>query len=205
MMDGRVDRLEAALVALAEAQQRTEARVEELAQAQARTEARVEELAQAQRRTEDRLDALIEVVDKLARAVERLQKQVGGLSDMMGGDIEDVAAGVIYATLRRELGWDVGMLNRSWQTWNGEPEEVDVFGPAIDPTRPSVEIWIVGEAKRNLTKGDVRRFARKAERARRRLTGEVFPVCFCYRARPEVQRAVTEAGLRLVFSYGQLV
>jgi len=63
----------------------------------------------------------------------------------------------------------------------------------------------VGEAKHNLTSREVQRFIRQVERARRHLMGEVFPVCFCYRARPEVQKLVREAGLRLVFSYGKLV
>ncbi len=46
---------------------------------------------------------------------------------------------------------------------------------------------------------------RQVERARGHLSGEVFPVCFCYRARPEVQEAVQEAGIRLVFSSGKIV
>ena len=37
------------------------------------------------------------------------------------------------------------------------------------------------------------------------LVGEVFAVCFCYQARPEVQQAIRDAGIRLVFSYGKLV
>ena len=43
------------------------------------------------------------------------------------------------------------------------------------------------------------------EQARRHLVGEVFAVCFCYRARPEVQQRVRDAGIHLVFSYGKLV
>jgi len=49
------------------------------------------------------------------------------------------------------------------------------------------------------------RFARTVEMARRNLEGEIFPVCFCYRARPEVQERIRELGFRLVFSYGELV
>jgi septal ring factor EnvC (AmiA/AmiB activator) len=57
-LEARIDRLEAALLRLTEAQVRTEARLEELAAAQARTEARLEELAAAQARTETRLEEL---------------------------------------------------------------------------------------------------------------------------------------------------
>ncbi|MGA9349754.1 MAG: hypothetical protein WBW48_13250, partial [Anaerolineae bacterium] len=112
---------------------------------------------------------------------------------------------VLHDVLKREFGWQVGVLERKWQTWDGEPEEVNVFGEATDPARPGEVIWIVGEAKHNLTQKEVDRFAGQVERARRHLVGEIFPVCFCYRARPEVQQRVRDAGIRLVFSYGKLV
>ena len=194
----RVGSLEAAMERLAEAQQRTEERVgrleaamERLAEAQQRTEAQVGELAKAQQRTERRL--------------EQLSRQVGGLSDSIGGDIEDVAYIVLHDVLKREFGWEVGVLERSWQTWGKHPEEVNVFGQATHPARPGRAIWIVGEAKHNLTLREVQKFTGQVKRAQQHLIGEVFPVCFCYRARPEVQQAVRDANLRLVFSYGKLV
>jgi hypothetical protein len=63
----------------------------------------------------------------------------------------------------------------------------------------------VGEAKHNLTAGEVKKFTKQLERARQHLSGEIFPVCFCYRARPEVQQMIADAGIRLAFSYGKLV
>ena len=221
----RMDRLEAAVERLAEAQQRTEAQVQALAEAQRRTEERVdrleaaverleaavERLAEAQRRTEERVDRLEAAVERLAeaqsrtqRAVDRLARQVGGLSETVGGDIEDIAYIVLHDVLQREFGWRVGPLQRTWQTWDGRPEEVNLFGQASDPAQPERTIWIVGEAKHNLTLKQVERFARQVERARHHLAGELFPVCFCYRARPEVQERLQELGIRLVFSYGRM-
>jgi predicted nuclease with TOPRIM domain len=208
----RVGRLEAAVERLAEAQARTEERV-------GRLEAAVERLAEAQAHTEERVSRLEAAVERLAEAqrqtsaavrelttgIDHLRKQVGGLSETVGGDIEDIAYIVLHDVLKREFGWQVGVLEREWQTWDGEPEEVNVFGEATDPARPGQVIWIVGEAKHNLTQKEVDRFARQVERARRHLVGEIFPVCFCYRARPEVQQQVHDAGIRLVFSYGKLV
>ena len=201
----RVGGLEAAMERLAQAQSRTEERVggleaamERLAQAQERTEERMEELAQAQGRTEERME-------ELAQAQGRLSRQVGGLSDTIGGDLEDIAYIVLHEVLNRELGWQVEPLERVWRKWGEESEEIDIFGRAKDPSRSEQVIWIVGEAKHNLTKREVERFARQVERARSHLEGEVFPVCFCYRARPEVQEQVLAAGIRLVFSYGKLV
>lgn len=183
---------------LAEAQRRTTEEMKKLAEAQVRTEERVDQLAEAQRQTSA-------AVRELTAGIDRLRKQVGGLSETVGGDIEDIAYIVLHDVLKREFGWQVGVLERKWQTWDGEPEEVNVFGEATDPARPGEVIWIVGEAKHNLTAKEVDRFARQVERARRHLVGEIFPVCFCYRARPEVQQQVCDAGIRLVFSYGKLV
>ncbi|MDR7435388.1 MAG: hypothetical protein QN189_09695 [Armatimonadota bacterium] len=218
-------RLDERFAELVAAQERTEerlgqlaVRVEQLAAAQAKTEERVGQLAEAQARTEERVGQLTVRVDhveialarlaeaqtRTERTVQRLAKQVGGLSETVGGDIEDIAYIVIHDVLGRELGWEVGILERSWQRWDGKVEEINIFGQAKDPAHPERTIWIVGEAKHNLTLREVERFARKVERARRHLTGEIFPVCFCYRARPEVQERLQELGIRLVFSYGRM-
>jgi hypothetical protein len=165
--------------------------VRNLAAAQQELTAAQQELASAQGRTE--------------RALQKLSRQVGGLSDRMGGDLEDLAYIVIHDVLTRELGWRVEVLARSWPEWNGREEEIDLLGRAHDPDRPDATIWIIGEVKFNLTLKDVRRFVKKVAEAKSHLDGELFPVCFCYRARPEVRRAVQEAGFRLVFSYGHMI
>ena len=216
---GDFGELKEVLKRLAEAQARSEQRLEELARAQEKTEVRVGELAEAQAKTEERVGRLEAAVERLAeaqqettvavaelsRGIDQLRKQVGGLSETVGGDIEDIAYIVLHNVLRREFGWQVGALERSWQTWNGEPEEVNVFGEATNPLRPGERIWIVGEAKHNLTAREAERFRGQVERARKHLLGEIFPVCFCYRARPEVQEILEKAGIRLVHSYGKLV
>ncbi len=203
--EDRVGRLEAAVERLAEAQQRTEDRV-------GRLEAAVERLAEAQLRTEDRVGRLEAAVERLAEAqrrtevaLQRLSRQVGGLSETVGGDIEDIAYIVLHDVLQREFGWQVGVLERQWQTWGKEPEEVNILGQARDPSRPDQVIYIVGEAKHNLTAKEVEKFIGQLKRAGDHLEGEIFPVCFCYRARPEVQQKVKDAGIRLVFSYGKIV
>jgi len=117
----------------------------------------VKELAEAQARTE--------------RVLQQLSRQVGGLSDTVGGDIEDIAYIVLHDVLKREFGWQVGVLERSWQTWGRKPEEVNVFGQASDPARPDRVIWIVGEAKRNLSAREVKRFIKQVARAREQSGG----------------------------------
>lgn len=219
-----MDRLEAALVRLAEAQARTEERVGGLEGWMERVEGRMERvegrmdrleialarLAEAQAGTEEAVRQLQETDRQLQetsqqtqRALQQLARRVGGLSETVGGDIEDIAYIVLYDVLQRDFGWQVGVLERTWQQWNGEPEEVNIFGQATDATAPEQVIWIVGEAKHNLTLREVERFALQVERARRHLQGKVFVICFCYRARPEVQARLKMLGIPLLFSYGR--
>jgi exonuclease VII small subunit len=215
----RVGRLEAIVEQLAQAQARGEERmarleavVEELVHAQARMEERVgrleeitAQLAQGQAELREAMKALAEEQVRMQKELRHLAKQVGGLSETLGADLEDLAYIVLHDVLKRELGWDVGPLEHTFHRWNDRLEEINVFGRATDPARPGHVIWIVGEAKYNLTIREVDRFAKLVERARKHLIGEIFPVCFCRRARPEVQEHVRKLGLRLVFSYGRLI
>ena len=177
----------------------------DLAAVQSRMDESLQRLAEAQARTDESLHRLAEAQARTEVALQNLTRQVGGLSETVGGDIEDIAYIVLHDVLKREFGWQVGLLERTWMNLNGQLEEVNVFGSASDPARPDHRIWIFGEAKHNITLKEVERFIRQVERARMHLEGELFPVCFCYRARPEVQQRIRDAGLRLVFSYGKLV
>lgn len=213
----RLGRLEEAVSTLTEgqrqlfeAQARTEARLEQLAAAQARTEATLQATQQAVQHLTQRVDDLSAAmlhltrrVDDLSAAVQQLTRQVGGLSETVGGDIEDIAYIVLHEVLAREFGWQVGVLERTWQEWDGEAEEVNIFGRATDPARVDQTIWIVGEAKHNLTLGQVDRFALQVDRARHHLRGELYAVCFAYRVRPEVRSRLKELGIPLIFSYGR--
>jgi len=183
---------------LADAQQRTEQKVEALAHAQ-------EALANAQTRTESAIQELVAAHKDLEKSHHRLAQQVGGLSDAIGGDIEDMAYALIFRVLSDTFDWQIGDLGRVWHTWDNKPEEVNIFGKATDPARSDATIWIIGEAKHNLTLKELRRFLKQLERARRHLQGEICPICFCYRARPEVQQTAQQAGIYLLFSYGKLL
>jgi predicted nuclease with TOPRIM domain len=213
-------RLEEAVVRLAEAQARTEERMARLEEAQARTEERLARVEESQRRLEEALARLAEAqaqaeerIARLERLMEQMTRQVGALSDVIGGDLEDAAYIVIHDTFTRELGWKVDVLERTFLRWDNHELEVDIMGRAYDPARPKYEIWIVGEAKHNITVGEVERFAKKLPLISEYLTrqGEekkerlIVPVCFCYRARPEVRERIYDLGFHLVFSYGRVI
>jgi hypothetical protein len=173
---------------------------------QHRLEEALARLAEAQAQAEER-------IARLERLMEQMTRQVGALSDVIGGDLEDAAYIVIHDTFTRELGWKVDVLERTFLRWDNHELEVDIMGRAYDPARPKYEIWIVGEAKYNITVGEVERFAKKLPLISEYLTrqGEekkerlIVPVCFCYRARPEVRERIYDLGFHLVFSYGRVI
>ncbi len=197
--------LKAVVKDLAEAQKVTEMRLAELGVAQKASEKRLTRLEEVITELGDTQNRLAKAQEKTEKTVQQLARQVGGLSDVVGGDLEEIAYIVLHDVLKRELGWQVGVLERAWQTWGQEPEEVDIFGQANDPKEPSKTIWIVGEAKHNISIKEVKKFIKQVERAREHLSCEIFPVVFCYRARPEVQQMIIDSGIRLVFSYGKLL
>jgi hypothetical protein len=114
--------LEAAAMARNAGSDRLEEILERLAEAQRRTEMRIGQLTEAQARTEAALQQTQEGLRQMAR-------QVGDLSDAVGGDIEDIAYIVLHDVLTREFGWEVGVLERTWEPWEGEeaPDRHSVF------------------------------------------------------------------------------
>jgi hypothetical protein len=147
-------------------------------------------------------EALAQLAEAQARTEGALQ-ELARRRETLVCEIEEIAYIVLYDVLKREFGWEVGVLERTWQQWNGEPEEINVFGRATDPAQPERTIWIVGEAKHNLTLREVEQFVRQVDRARERLAGEVYAVCFAYRTRPEVRARLQELRIPLLFSYGR--
>ena len=93
MLDARVDRLEAALARLADAQAQTQADLRTLTQ-------RVDQLAEAQRRTEASLNALVEIVRGLVVDVTALKRDVGVLK---GNALERTYRDRAYSYFQRIL------------------------------------------------------------------------------------------------------
>jgi multidrug efflux pump subunit AcrA (membrane-fusion protein) len=79
-LEARIDRLEATLLRLAEAQAHAEERFVRLEEAQARTEARMEELAAAQARTEARMEELAAAQTRMAAAQARTEARMEELA-----------------------------------------------------------------------------------------------------------------------------
>jgi hypothetical protein len=175
-------RTEVRLEELAEAQKRTEARVEELAEAQKRTEARVEELAEAQKRTEMELRSL-------TVSVKNLQKQVGGISHIIGYELEEKFYHFFPQVLKEDFGIDVqGDVERRFILYpDGRDDEINIYG---EGTLDGREIRVIGESKAQIGKGDVRDFERLIKRVKEHLGKETIPILLCYSIHPLVEEFI---------------
>jgi hypothetical protein len=190
-------RTEATVKDLAAAQARTDATVKELAAAQARTDATVKELAAAQARTEAAIERLVEAQMRTEAGLLEVRKALGALSDNVGFGLEELAAIVLPGVLEREAGVQVGGFERRFlQTDEGE-EEIDLFAGG---TRQSERVTVVGEVKSRIYRGEVERFARKAERVARRLPEPIVAVMFGFVVHPSAREAAERLGVRVVAS-----
>ena len=144
--EGRIDRLEQAIIELTEAQRHTEQRLAELTEAQRHTEQKLAELTEAQRQTEQNLSALIKRVDIIE---ERLE----GISDSVGYSLENNAYRALPKLLANRGIHVKQRLKRCYI--NGY--QVNIFGTA---QRDGKDILIFGECKTRPSKKEIDRFVR---------------------------------------------
>jgi len=188
---------------LAEAQQRTEQRVEQLAEAQQRTEQRVEQLAEAQQRTEQRVEELAQAQQKTEHALQLLARQVGGLSDKLGGSLEDLAIETLPYVLSEAWGIEVSDCGHDSFIIDGREVEVDLV---LRGTIGGANVVVLGEVKARLTAREVDAFLQRVEQVRSVVgCDDVRAVFFGFQANLDARQRIREAGAAMVFSNGRLL
>jgi hypothetical protein len=200
---GAQKRTELHVEELADAQKRTELRVEELADAQKRTELRVEELASAQKRTEVRVEELASAQMRTELAVADLAKQVGGLSNALGGSLEDFARDLVPEILEKH--WRLAITSaepEEFETRRGLTEVDLVVRGTIDG-RP---VMVVCEVKAAVSATEVAKFMKLIEQLRAaRPADDIRPLFFGYRADRKAREEIVAAGAAMVFTRGVII
>ncbi|QSF49184.1 hypothetical protein [Thermosynechococcus sp. TA-1] len=198
-------RTEERLEELAAAQKRTEERVEELAAAQKRTEERVDqltvtvaELAQAQKRTEERVDQLAAAQERTERAVKQLARQVGGLSEALGGSLEDLALEVVPEILEYRWGMEIEFCDRDTLPLRNGEYEFDLVIRGQVAGRP---ILVLGEVKSNITESEVERFLNLV--AQVEAPEQVRPLFFGYRVERAAKALIRDRNAVMVTTRGK--
>ncbi len=210
---------------LTEAQKRTEERVNELTEAQKRTEERINELAEAQAKTEQSLESfkktteenfsrVWKAIDELTEAQKKTEEELkrlvgehkktrehlGTLSHTVGYVLEDRAYKGLVGLLKRDFGLEVieGLRRDYIEVGIDKYEEVNIIGRARVNGK---EVWVIGECKSQLKKGDVDEFLRSVKRIEPYVSGEKVIVAVTYQAPPPVRKYVEQKGIKLYFSY----
>ncbi|WNC60343.1 hypothetical protein RHJ80_12875 [Thermosynechococcus sp. QS41] len=179
--------------------------VADLAQAQKRTEERVDqltvtvaELAQAQKRTEERVEELAAAQERTERAVKQLARQVGGLSEALGGSLEDLALEVVPEILEYRWGMEIEFCDRDTLPLHNGEYEFDLVIRGQLAGRP---ILVLGEVKSNITESEVERFLNLV--AQVEAPEEVRPLFFGYRVERAAKALIRDRDAVMVTTRGK--
>jgi hypothetical protein len=181
-LTGVVADLAGAVTDLAEAQK-------DLAEAQTRTELRVEELADAQKGTE--------------LAVADLARQVGGLSNALGGSLEDFACDLVPEILEKHWRLEVASAQPEEIETSWGHHEIDLVVRGTIDGRP---VMVVCEAKSAVSATEVARFMTVIERLRAtRPDEDIRALFFGYRADRKAREEIVKAGAAMAFTRGVII
>jgi hypothetical protein len=163
--------------------------VKELSEAQQRTEERVEELAEAQKRTE--------------WAVADLAKQVGGLSNALGGSLEDFACDLVPEILENRWCFVTKSAGPEDLTDGGRHREFDVVVRGEIEGKPVI---VVCETKASVSTAEVTKFLKVVEKIRSRHPGQdIRPLFFGYKADRKAREMIVKAGAAMIFTRGVMI
>ena len=167
---------------LAEAQQELAHSQQELAQSQ-------QVLAQAQARTE--------------WAVQDLAKQVGGLSNALGGSLEDFACDLVPEMLEKYWQMQVQSAGPEELLIGRNYREIDVVVRGTIAGKPVV---VVCEVKATLSRKEVDRFLATVERLKAlHPNDDIRPLFFGYKADRKARERIVAVGAAMVFTRGVML
>ena len=196
---------------LGEAQKRTEMRVEELADAQKRTEIHVDELARSQQEMrvtmqemQGSLQAMQASQQEMQRAVTDLAKQVGGLSNTVGANLEDFACDLVPELLEKYWRFvTVSAGPEELTTADGVGREFDVVVRGTIDGRP---VTVLCETKATVSTTEVSKFLRIVEKVREAYPGEdIRPLFFGYKANSAARGLITQSHAAMIFPRGVMI
>ena len=174
--------LTAATRELAEAQKRTDRHVAELAKGQ-------DELRKSQQRTE--------------WALRDLAKQVGGLSNALGGSLEEFACELVPEMLEKYWQMEVASAGPEELLIGRRQREIDVVVRGTVAGKPVV---VVCEVKATVTAKEVSGFLTLTDRFRAaNPDDDIRPLFFGYKANRAARERILASGAAMVFSRGVMI
>ena len=167
-----------------------------LANAQARTESRLEQLANAQQ-------MLADAQARTEWAVKDLAKQVGGLSNALGGSLEDFACDLVPEMLEKYWQMEVQSAATEELLIGRRYREIDVVVRGTVAGKP---VTVLCEVKATVSRKEVDGFLAIIERYRSLHPHEdIRPLFFGYKADRRARERIVAEGTAMVFTRGVML
>jgi hypothetical protein len=164
----------------------------------------VQDLAEAQKRTEERVGDMQGSLQEMQRAVTDLAKQVGGLSNTVGANLEDFACDLVPELLEKYWRFvTVSAGPEELTTADGVGREFDVVVRGTIDGRP---VTVLCETKATVSTTEVSKFLRIVEKVREAYPGEdVRPLFFGYKANSAARGLITQSHAAMIFTRGVMI
>ena len=163
----------------------------------------VKELAEAQRQTAGELAELAEAQKRTDWAVADLAKQVGGLSNALGGSLEDFACDLVPEILEKHWAMQVASAGPEEIVEFGQHREFDVVVRGTISGKP---VTVLCETKASVSPVEVQRFLRVVEKAKAaHPETDIRPLFFGYKADRKARELILKAGAAIVFTRGVMI
>jgi len=196
---------------LAEAQKRTEIHVDELAQSQQDMRVTMQDMQASQRDMQASMqDMQASIKDmqvsqlEMQRAVTDLAKQVGGLSNTVGANLEDFACELVPELLEKY--WRFATVSAGPEeltTADGVSREFDVVVRGTIDGRP---VTVLCETKATVSPTEVAKFLRIVEKVREAYPGEdIRPLFFGYKANSAARGLIVQSQAAMIFTRGVMI
>ena len=132
-----------------------------------------------------------------------LAKQVGGLSNALGGSLEDFACDLVPEILENR--WQLVTKSAGPEDLSdgGRHREFDVVVRGEIDGKPVV---VVCETKASVSTAEVTKFLKVVERIRSRHPGDdIRPLFFGYKADRKAREMIVKAGAAMIFTRGVMI
>ena len=182
---------------LGEAQKRTEMRVEEM-------QVTMQAMQASQQEMQGSLQAMQASQQEMQRAVTDLAKQVGGLSNAVGANLEDFACDLVPELLEKYWRFvTVSAGPEELTTADGVGREFDVVVRGTIDGRP---VTVLCETKATVSTTEVSKFLRIVEKVREAYPGEdIRPLFFGYKANSAARGLITQSHAAMIFTRGVMI
>jgi hypothetical protein len=164
----------------------------------------VQDLAEAQKRTEERVGDMQGSLQEMQRAVTDLAKQVGGLSNTVGANLEDFACDLVPELLEKYWRFvTVSAGPEELTTADGVGREFDVVVRGTIDGRP---VTVLCETKATVSTTEVSKFLRIVEKVREAYPEEdIRPLFFGYKANSAARGLITQSHAAMIFTRGVMI